>query len=60
LKGRRSSSVNIRLSMPLDHSIAIEAMGGRLATAPRASWLPKITNGWFFRAAGFVGAAVGE
>ncbi|WP_375764596.1 AAA family ATPase [Bradyrhizobium sp. Pha-3] len=28
-------------------------MGGSLATALRASWLPKITNGWFFRAESF-------
>jgi len=26
-------------------------MGGQLSKALRASWLPKITNGWFFRAA---------
>jgi predicted ATPase len=28
-------------------------MGGRLSQAMRASWLPKITNGWFFRAESF-------
>jgi predicted ATPase len=39
--------------MPVDHSAAIEAMGGRLSQALRASWLPKITNGWFFRAESF-------
>ena len=39
--------------MPVDHSRAIEAMGGRLSEALRASWLPKITNGWFFRAESF-------
>jgi predicted ATPase len=33
--------------MPVDHSNAIEAMGGELSKALRASWLPKITNGWF-------------
>jgi predicted ATPase len=38
---------------PVDHSHAVEAMGGRLAQALRASWLPKITNGWFFRAESF-------
>jgi predicted ATPase len=42
---------------PVDHSIAIEAMGGRLSTALRASWLPKITNGWFFRAESFFSVA---
>jgi predicted ATPase len=39
--------------MPLDHSRAVETMGGALAKALRASWLPKITNGWFFRAESF-------
>src|ERR1700730_17199268 len=36
--------------MPVDHSQATEVMGGALSAALRASWLPKITNGWFFRA----------
>ncbi len=39
--------------MPVDHSAAIEAMGGTLARALRASWLPKVTSGWFFRAESF-------
>src|SRR5438874_4313938 len=43
--------------MPVDHSNAIEVMGGRLAEALRASWLPKITNGWFFRAESFFSVA---
>src|SRR4051794_31541075 len=43
--------------MPVDHSLAIEAMGGRLSSALRASWLPKITNGWFFRAESFFSVA---
>jgi predicted ATPase len=34
----------------VDHSWALEKMGGQLSSALRASWLPKITNGWFFRA----------
>jgi predicted ATPase len=38
---------------PVDHSHAVEAMGGRLAEALRASWLPKVTYGWFFRAESF-------
>jgi predicted ATPase len=42
---------------PVDHSGAIETMGGRLATALRAAWLPKITNGWFFRAESFFSVA---
>jgi predicted ATPase len=32
-------------------------MGGALAKALRASWLPKITNGWFFRAESFFSVA---
>src|SRR6266851_6062835 len=39
--------------MPVDHSNAIEKMGGELSKALRAGWLPKITNGWFFRAESF-------
>jgi predicted ATPase len=42
---------------PVDHSQAIEAMGGTLSTALRASWLPKITNGWFFKAESFFSVA---
>jgi predicted ATPase len=42
---------------PVDHSNALEVMGGQLSTALRASWLPKITNGWFFRAESFFSVA---
>ncbi|WP_315704102.1 MULTISPECIES: AAA family ATPase [unclassified Bradyrhizobium] len=42
---------------PVDHSEAIEIMGGELSTALRASWLPKITKGWFFRAETFFSVA---
>ena len=42
---------------PVDHSKALEKMGGRLSTALRAGWLPKITNGWFFRAESFFSVA---
>lgn len=42
---------------PLDHSRAVEVMGGSLSKALRASWLPKITNGWFFRAESFFSVA---
>jgi predicted ATPase len=42
---------------PVDHSKAMEAMGGQLSKALRASWLPKITNGWFFRAESFFSIA---
>src|SRR6201996_9056608 len=43
--------------MPVNHSAAIEEMGGRLSEALRASWLPKITKGWFFRAESFFSIA---
>jgi predicted ATPase len=33
-------------------------MGGELSDALRASWLPKITNGWFFRAESFLRCAL--
>lgn len=42
---------------PVDHSQALETNGGALAQAFRASWLPKITNGWFFRAESFFSVA---
>jgi predicted ATPase len=43
--------------MPVDHSNAFEKMGGELSKALRASWLPKITTGWFFRAESFFSVA---
>src|SRR4051794_10012361 len=43
--------------MPVDHSNAQEKMGGELSQALRASWLPKITKGWFFRAESFFSVA---
>src|SRR5258705_6475004 len=42
---------------PVDHSQAAEVMGGELSEALRASWLPKITKGWFFRAESFFSVA---
>src|SRR6202166_757230 len=42
---------------PVDHSQAAEVMGGEPSEALRASWLPKITNGWFFRAETFFSVA---
>jgi predicted ATPase len=42
---------------PVDHSAALEVMGGSLATALRAAWMPKITTGWFFRAESFFSVA---
>jgi predicted ATPase len=41
----------------VDHSNAEETMGGELSNALRASWLPRITNGWFFRAESFFSVA---
>ncbi|MEZ5667667.1 MAG: AAA family ATPase [Alphaproteobacteria bacterium] len=42
---------------PVDHSRAIDRNGGLLAAALRAAWLPKVTNGWFFRAESFFSVA---
>jgi predicted ATPase len=42
---------------PVDHSGAIETTGGLLASALRASWLPKVTDGWFFKAESFFAVA---
>lgn len=42
---------------PVDHSDALEVMGGELSQGLRAGWLPKITNGWFFRAETFFSVA---
>ena len=42
---------------PVDHSSALEVMGGDLSDALRASWLPRITKGWFFRAESFFSVA---
>ena len=43
--------------MPVDHSSALEKMGGKLSQALRAGWLPRIHNGWFFRAESFFSVA---
>lgn len=42
---------------PVDHSAALEVSGTELAKALRASWLPKITRGWFFKAESFFSVA---
>jgi len=42
---------------PVDHSHALDVSGSELSDALRASWLPKITNGWFFRAETFFSVA---
>jgi predicted ATPase len=44
-------------SRPVDHSRAVDANGGLLAKALRAGWLPKLTNGWFFKAESFFSVA---
>jgi len=42
---------------PVDHSTAMAASGAGLADALRAGWLPKVTDGWFFRAETFFSVA---
>ena len=42
---------------PVDHSNALEENGGLLAQAMKASWLPKVGQGWFFRAESFFSVA---
>ncbi len=41
----------------VDHSGALDKSGTHLEKALRASWLPKLTNGWFFRAESFYSIA---
>lgn len=42
---------------PIDHSGARERNGDVLAAVIRASWLPKVGQGWFFRAESFFSVA---
>ena len=42
---------------PLDHSAALAESAAPLAGALRAAWLPKVTDGWFFRAESFFSVA---
>ncbi|MGQ0564044.1 MAG: AAA family ATPase [Gemmobacter sp.] len=42
---------------PVDHSQAIDRSGSALADALRGGWLPKVTDGWFFRAESFFSVA---
>lgn len=42
---------------PVDHSGAIDKSGADLADVLRAGWLPKITDGWFFKAESFFSVA---
>ncbi len=39
--------------MPTDHSNALDVSGAAISKALRATWLPKVTDGWFFRAESF-------
>lgn len=41
----------------VDHSRALERSGGALVSVLKASWLPKIGQGWFFRAESFFSVA---
>jgi len=43
--------------MPVDHSRALDKSGAELADAMRGGWLPKVTDGWFFRAETFFSIA---
>ncbi|MDP3546574.1 MAG: AAA family ATPase [Phreatobacter sp.] len=43
----------------VDHSDKIDVNGGVLAPALRASWLPRMSAGWFFRAETFFSVARG-
>ena len=42
---------------PVDHARALDKSGAALAKVLRASWLPKLSNGWFFRAESFFSVA---
>ncbi|MBM2294154.1 AAA family ATPase [Sulfitobacter pseudonitzschiae] len=42
---------------PVDHSTAIDKSGADLADVLRAGWLPKVTDGWFFKAETFFSVA---
>ncbi len=41
----------------VDHSRALDKSGTLLGPALRAGWLPKLSDGWFFRAESFVSVA---
>lgn len=42
---------------PVDHSTAIDKSGAELTDVLRAGWLPKVTDGWFFKAESFFSVA---
>ena len=46
-----------RDTRPVDHSARSRRWAADLRKALRAAWLPKITNGWFFRAESFFSVA---
>lgn len=41
----------------VDHSRALDVSGSRLAECLKAHWLPRVTEGWFFRAESFFSVA---
>lgn len=42
---------------PVDHTHALDQSGSALGDHLRAGWLPKVTDGWFFRAESFFSVA---
>ncbi len=42
---------------PVDHADALDKSGAALGDALRGGWLPKVTDGWFFRAESFFSVA---
>jgi predicted ATPase len=42
---------------PVNHEMALDKSGGVLADVLRCHWLPRVTNGWFFRAESFYSVA---
>lgn len=42
---------------PVDHSTAIDVSGAGLADVMRGGWLPRVTDGWFFKAETFFSVA---
>lgn len=43
--------------MPVNHEHALDKSGKELSNALRPHWLPRVTNGWFFRAESFFSVA---
>lgn len=42
---------------PVDHAGAVDRSGADLADALRGAWLPRVTDGWFFKAESFFSVA---